>query len=156
MLPSKFQAYNASAFFLVWPPAIIVGNKKELNMKKIVITVGSHFVGKSKTINKYLKPKLGIGPRKHKFIRNNQNGFILSQSFEEADRDVDYVIKNYAVYELLVLAARPAHEKPSFLEEAKNRFSSAGYRVSKVVINQNTDETYYNDMADKILNYLDN
>ena len=29
-------------------------------MKNAVIVVGSHFHGKSKTINKYLKPRLGL------------------------------------------------------------------------------------------------
>ena len=124
-------------------------------MKKIVIAVGSHFSGKSKTINKYLKPKLGIGQRDHKFFRNNQNGFILSQSFEEADRDVDYVINGYAGFDLLVLAARPAHENPSFLVEAKKKFSAAGYRISEVVITQSNDDKYYYDRADEILNHLD-
>lgn len=125
-------------------------------MKKIVIAVGSHFSGKSKTINKFLKPKLGIGERSRRFSRNDQNGFILSQSFEEADRDVDYVINGYTGFEILVLAARPAHENPSFLEEAKEKFTNAGYRVSEVFISKNDDNGYYDDKADEILNLLDN
>lgn len=82
-------------------------------MKKAVIVVGSHYAGKSKTINVHLKQKLGIAKHEHKFTRNGKAGFILSQSFEEADRDVDYVIKKYVAYDLLVLSARPAHERPS-------------------------------------------
>lgn len=124
-------------------------------MKKAVITVGSHYVGKSKTINKHLKPKLGIGEREHKFTRKNQNGYILSQSFEEADRSVDDVINNYSGYDLLVLSARPANENPSSLEEAKKKLSGAGYRVSEVFINHDVNDTYYNGKADEILKHLD-
>ena len=157
--PDGGEHPGASRAQVQWPPQVTLGvmlNILEMHMKKVVIAVGSHFAGKSKTINKYLKGKLKIGQREHKFIRNNQNGFILSQSFEEAERDVDYVVKNYAVYELLVLAARPAYEDHSCLIEARAKFSSAGYRVSEVIINQNSDETYYEDRADEILKYLDN
>ncbi len=65
-------------------------------MKKAVIVVGKHDVGKSKTINDHLKPKLRIGKHKHKFTRNGKEGFILSQSFEEAGRDVDFVVSKYS------------------------------------------------------------
>jgi hypothetical protein len=128
-------------------------NKGRINMKKAVIVVGSHFVGKSKTINKHLKPKLGIGEREHKFIRNSQNGYILSQSFEEANRDVDYVINNYSGYELLVLSARPAHENPSLLADARTKLSHAGFRVSEVFINSNDNN---DSKANEILRHLDN
>lgn len=124
-------------------------------MKKAVIAVGSHFAGKSKTINKYLKEKLGIGKYEHKFILNNQNGFILSQSFEEADRNVDDVISKYSGYELLVLSARPAHEKHSSLKEALSKLSRAGFRTSEVQIEKNTDEKYYIAKAKQMLGYLD-
>lgn len=124
-------------------------------MKKAVIAVGSHYAGKSKTINKYLKKILGIGEFEHKFIRNNKNGFILSQSFEEADRDVDDVISKYGGYELLVLSARPAHEKYSSLKEVLKKLSRAGYRVSEVQIDKNADEKYYIAKAKQILNCLD-
>lgn len=124
-------------------------------MKKAVIAVGSHYAGKSKTINKYLKKILDIGEFKHKFIRNNKNGFILSQSFEEADRDVDDVISKYGGYEFLVLSARPAHEKYSLLKEVLKKLSRAGYRVSKVQIDKNADEKYYIAKAKQMLNCLD-
>jgi hypothetical protein len=84
----------------------------------------------------------------------NQNGYILSQSFEEADRTVDDVINNYSGYDLLVLSARPAHEKVSSLDEAKKKLAVAGYHVSEVLINLNTDETYYDGKADEILKHL--
>jgi hypothetical protein len=125
-------------------------------MKKAVIAVGSHYVGKSKTINEYLKSKLGITKRARIFILNNQDGYILSQSFEEADRAVDDVINNYSEYDLLVLAARPAHENPSSLEEAKKKLTKAGYRVSEVIINKNTGKRYYDNKAEEMLKHLQN
>jgi hypothetical protein len=88
-------------------------------MKKAVIVVGSHYAGKSKTIRKYLKPKLSITEHEHKFTRNGNDGFVLSQSLEESDRDVDDLIKKYMDYDLLVLSARPANEMPSSLNELK-------------------------------------
>ena len=124
-------------------------------MKKAIIAVGSHYAGKSKTINEFLKSKLGIGELAHKFIRNGQNGFILSQSFEEAGRDIDYVLSEYGHYDLLVLAARPANEKPSYLNEAINGLQNAGFRVNTIEIIKDEDD-YYNERANDILRYLDN
>ncbi len=125
-------------------------------MKKAVIVVGSHYVGKSKTIREHLKPKLGIGKDDHIFHRNNQTGYILSQSLEEANRSIDNVIKAYGHYSLLVLAARPAEDTPSNLKEAISKLRSAGYRVSEVAIAKSDDDTYYNNKADEILSHLDN
>jgi hypothetical protein len=127
-------------------------------MKKAVIAVGSHYVGKSKTINIHLKPKLGIGRFHHKFFRNNQIGYILSQSFEEADRDVDEFVKKYSHYELLVLSARPPSETPSCLTEIQSKLGNSGYRVNLVrviKVLENSDR-YYNDRSDEIIEYLDN
>jgi len=104
-------------------------------MKKAVIVVGRHHAGKGKTIRLYLKPKLGIGPKVHKFTRNGQSGYVLAQSFEEADKDIQ-IIDNYSHYELLVLAARPAHETPSCLVELKAKLEKEGYRVSTVDVAQ--------------------
>lgn len=124
-------------------------------MKKAVIVVGSHYAGKSKTIRKYLKPKLGITEYEHKFIRNGKAGFILSQSLEEADRDVEYVVKKYMVYDLLVLSARPAHERPSCLNKLTRKLQTAGYRVSEVLVDHTDDEDYYDGKAKEILKRLD-
>jgi hypothetical protein len=123
-------------------------------MKKAVIVVGKHYVGKSKTINVHLKPKLGIGRKQHKFTRNGKAGFILSQSFEEADRDVDYVIteKKYLGYDLLVLSSRPADETASCLNELRTKLNSAGYSVGEVLVQHNDD---YATKADEILEHLD-
>ena len=124
-------------------------------MKKAVIVVGTHYAGKSKTIREHLKPKLGIAKNEHKFIRNGKAGFVLSQSLEEADRDVDYVIKKYVIYDLLVLSSRPAHERPSCLNELKAKLQTAGYRVSEVLVDRTDEEDYYDSKADEILNCLD-
>lgn len=123
-------------------------------MKQAVVVVGSHFSGKSKTINVYLKPKLGLSEKSHIFNLKNKEGFILSQSFEEAERDIDYVINKYSHYHYLVVASRPNNETPSNLEEALVKLSSAGYTVHNVIINQETDETYYDAKADEIIRYL--
>ncbi len=124
-------------------------------MKRAVIVVGSHYVGKSKTIREHLKPKLGISVDAHIFKRNGQNGYILSQSLEEANRAIEDVIKNYSYYDLLVLSARPEQETPSSLKHARSKLSSAGYRVNEVHIERGTDENYYNRKADEILRHLD-
>lgn len=124
-------------------------------MKQAVIVVGSHFAGKSKTINVHLKPKLGLTEKAHIFQLKGKDGFILSQSFEEADRDVDYVIEKYSNhYHYLVLAARPKDELNSSLEEALVKLSDAGYTVHTAIINGNNPEKYYSEKADEILRYL--
>lgn len=124
-------------------------------MKQAVIVVGSHFSGKSKTINVYLKPKLGIGEKAHIFTLNGKNGFILSQSFEEAYRDVDYVInKHCGYYYYLVLAARPEEECPSSLEEALVKLSNAGFNVHTIIVNGGNVENYYDGKAQEIVRYL--
>lgn len=124
-------------------------------MKQAVIVVGSHFAGKSKTINVYLKPKLGIGQKDHIFTLKGNDGFILSQSFEEADRDVDYVINKYCGhYHYLVLAARPEGESQSNLNEALAKLSSAGFNVHTVIVNGGNAENYYDSKAQEIFRYL--
>ncbi len=125
-------------------------------MKKAIIVVGSHYVGKSKTIRQYLKPKLGIGRNKHKFSLNGIAGYILSQSFEEADRNLDKTIQRYNIYGLLVLAARPSNEKKSFLKELKLKLHKAGFVVSEVLIERTDEESYYEHKASEILMELNN
>lgn len=125
-------------------------------MKKAVIVVGSHYAGKSKTINKYLKPKLGIERDDHKFTRNGQDGYVLSQTFEEADRDVQKIVNKYSHYDLLVVAARPANESPSYLMELTAELQNAGYQVSTVdIVKTSNNEAYYEEKADEIISSLD-
>ena len=78
--------------------------------KTAIVVVGEHFSGKSKTINKYLKAKLGITERKHKFTYKKCAGYILSQSREER-QDFMHVISKYSKYDILVLASRHKYEK---------------------------------------------
>ena len=124
-------------------------------MKKAIILVGSHFAGKSKTIRCFLKPKLGIGKNEHIFVRNGQNGFILSQSFEESARTVEYAIKKYGRYELLILSARPPEEAGSCLSHAQDRLAVAGYRVHAVPVVRGKPDSFYNQKADEIIRLLD-
>jgi len=124
-------------------------------MKNAVIVVGTHYAGKSKMINNHLKRKFKIGKRKHKFSRNGKEGFILSQSFEEAGRDVDFVVSKYSHYDLLVLSARPSNETPSCLVEAESKLKNAGYQVILVYVSKTTDNKHYDDKADEIIKYLD-
>ena len=49
-----------------------------MKKKKAIIVVGEHRSGKSKTINKYLKPKLNMRQTQHKFALGNCDGYILS------------------------------------------------------------------------------
>lgn len=124
-------------------------------MKYAVIVVGSHYSGKSKTINLYLKPELGISDKTHIFTFKGKSGFILSQSFEEAARDVDYVIEKYAdKYSYLVLAARPKDEAVSDYSEAYEKLSNKGFVVHTVIINPENDEQYYENRAKEIITYL--
>jgi hypothetical protein len=142
-------------------------------MKKAVLVVGKHHAGKSKTINKYLKPKLRIGPYDHKFSLDGKRGTVLSQSREEAAlqkgfaksqsleetgscADVAQVVKKYSHYDLLVMAARPSEEDRSCLDQLTSRLRGAGYRVSILKLLRNPSELYYRRGAAEILSYLVN
>jgi disulfide oxidoreductase YuzD len=103
-------------------------------MSRAVIVVGKHFAGKSKTIREYLKPLLGIGINDHKFTLEEKHGYILSQSFEEADRDPDETIKKHSDCDLLVLAARPEEEPASKLPSMRRALSEESFRVNVVRI----------------------
>lgn len=128
-------------------------------MKKVTIAVGSHRSGKSKTINLHLKPLLGLPPnsRAHQFRLNQQKGNILSQSFEEASyRTASDVIKYLNKYELLVLAARPRNETPSYLDEIATLCAQHGYQVQEVSVSTTMNETQYRDYAQQMFNFLNN
>jgi hypothetical protein len=92
-------------------------------MKNAVIAVGSHYAGKSRTLKKFVKPKLGIGERVLYFRRNGLSGAILVQTFEEAKRDIEDSMVRYGHHDLLIFAARPEHETPSCLVELKTATS---------------------------------
>jgi hypothetical protein len=124
-------------------------------MRKAVIAVGKHYVGKSKTINKYVKPKLGVGAKGHIFTYKGQSGFILSQTFEEAEREIEATVHKYSGYDLLILAARAPGENPSCLNELIETLEQADYQVSTVDIVKAPNEDYYEGKADEIISNLD-
>lgn len=133
-----------------------MGDTWEVKLKKkAVIVVGSHNAGKSKTINQHLKPMLDIGEKVHIFHRNGKEGLILSQSFEEADRDIDERIKKYGHYDILVLAARPINETPSFLREWAEKLKANGYLVGEVRVECSDSEKYYQNKAKEVLAVID-
>lgn len=127
-------------------------------MANAVIVVGSHYAGKSRTINEFLKPELGIGRYVRKFIRRKQNGLIRSQSLEETniqEEEVADVVERLAHYDLLVFAARPANEKRSYLNTLTNVLKVKGFTVSHVDVVGSQLEQYYKEKANDILQYLD-
>lgn len=137
--------------------------------KKAVIVVGPHHAGKSKTINKYLKPQLGISRYEHRFRLQGQEGRVLSQSREEAtwngfaksqsleevgQRDIRRVVHNYRRYNYLVMAARPMRERGSLLIRLKSGLRGAGYTVNTVKVKSGQPSSHYKSRAAQILNHL--
>ena len=140
-----------------------------MSSRRAVILVGSHHAGKSKTINKYLKPKLGIGRYEHKFWLDGYKGRIFSQSREEAawsgfvksqsleetgQKNVARVVRQYSCYDLLVMAARPSDEPISFLNQLTSRLRSAGYRVNIVNVTKGQSASQYKASAAEIFRHL--
>jgi hypothetical protein len=124
-------------------------------MKLAVIVVGTHFSGKSKTINKHLKPLLGIRPRAWLFGRKHKNGVVLSQSFEESGRSPDEVIARYSERDLFVLPARPKSEGASCLTQIESALSRHGFQYSHVQVAAGHKESFYEACAKDVLRRLD-
>lgn len=124
-------------------------------MKIAVIVVGSHFSGKSRTINKDLKPLLGISERQHIFHRKGKDGYVLSQSFGEAGSDPKGKIYRVSHYDLLVLADRPATEPVSCLIEIEKILDKYKFKHHRVFINASSSDSYYKSKAKEILRHLD-
>jgi hypothetical protein len=103
-------------------------------MKRAVILVGGHHVGKSLTINNHLKPLLKIKHDAHIFKMGGKRGFVLSQSAEEAERDVITTVEKYAHYDILVLAARPYSDPVTKLKLLWSMLQKEKYVVSEVAI----------------------
>jgi len=125
----------------------------EKKMKIAVIFVGSHFVGKSLTINEFLKPLLGISGRTRFFVLDEKHGCVLSQSFEESGRDAEDRIEAYAHLDLLVLAARPATERASKLTLVEKCLRKKGFTVHHIQITKG-DKKHYESFANKALQLL--
>ncbi len=132
-------------------------------MKKAVIVVGSHCVGKSKTINQYFKPLIGLSGKQ----RNFKNGRVLSQSIEERDghvlsqsleekglKSVKDFISKYANFNYLICAARPDGENPSLYKKLKSELEGLGYQVQTVNIVKGQPESFYQSKAQEIYAYL--
>lgn len=124
-------------------------------MKIAVIVVGSHFSGKSRTINDFLKPMLGIARRARLFVRNDKHGCVLSQSFEESSVDPAERIGRYAHLDLLVLAARPERESASRLLEIEAILFKHRFDHSRVLLKSDQSVSYYKAQAQRILRNLD-
>jgi hypothetical protein len=103
-------------------------------MKKAIILVGAHHVGKSLTINQHLKPMLKISQEAHIFKLDGKKGFVLSQSAEEAERDVEATVEKYADYDLLVLAARPYFDPVSQLKLLRSVLQKTSFITTEVAI----------------------
>lgn len=123
--------------------------------KRAIIVVGTHNIGKSRTIRKHLKPMLGLSVSGHIFNRNGKIGFILSQSFEEAQRDIDAAIKRYGLYDILVIAARPKDEIPSLLREWNEKLNKNGYSVAEVHVERKDSDEHYRGKAREVLRLID-
>ena len=108
-------------------------------MKKAIILVGAHHVGKSLTINEHLKPLLNISLDAHIFKMNGKKGFILSQSAEEAERDVAATVEKYSDYDILVLAARPFSDPVSLLKPLRTLLQEAAFVTSEMAIHSKAE-----------------
>ena len=120
--------------------------------KKSVIVVGSHFSGKSLTINKHLKPMLHIKERAHIFNPPGKKGFVLSQSSEESGKDVEQLIEKYAHFDLFILASRPETDKLSNFKETRAALEKASFLVYVVVVHDKKEAPA---KAKEILKLLD-
>ncbi|MBL8494119.1 MAG: hypothetical protein JNM37_07660 [Rhodocyclaceae bacterium] len=125
-------------------------------MKIAVIVVGSHFTGKSRVINAYLKPLLGLSLRQRLFHRKGKSGCILSQSLEESRSEGKDKIQRHAHFDLLVLAARPDTESPSQLLATEKLLTKHGFKRFRVVMDGDPQsEPYCKRKAKEILKHLD-
>ena len=104
-------------------------------MKKAVIVVGSHNAGKSRTINQYFKPLIGLTEKQRNFSNGRarsqsieeQEGKVLSQSLEEKGlKSVGEFIYKYTDLKYLVCAARPDREAPSLYKILKTELEKKG------------------------------
>lgn len=124
-------------------------------MNKAVIIMGRHFSGKSKTIKEYIKQKLELASKNHKrFILNEKEGYVLSQSFEEGDWDVDYMVTKYSKYTYLVLAGRPKEEENSLSQEVEDKLRLKGFTIKIFHVESGKDESFYEDVASKAYDWL--
>ena len=115
---------------------------------------------------------IGLAPRARKFSLRGASGRVYSQSREEATqvrgcarsqsleesgrtaREVLKLIRTNSNYRHLVFAARPAHEKRSFLRLLKSGLTAAGFRVFVVRVVAKQPERFYAERGREILRHL--
>ncbi|MDD7984701.1 hypothetical protein PQO01_07035 [Lentisphaera marina] len=123
--------------------------------KKAVIVCGEHFVGKTHTINFFLKPLLGIKAGAWTFtIEHWHDGGVYAQSSEESPRDVDYRISKLLKYTYVVTACRPKDEEGSHFTEIYLQLRQRGYDVVVFEISRENDEDDKKMIASQAYNHL--
>ncbi|HAX18208.1 MAG TPA: hypothetical protein DCY00_06405 [Actinobacteria bacterium] len=137
-------------------------------MKRAVIIFGEHHSGKSKTINQYFKPLVGIQERQKQFYIKEKFGYILSQSMEEKENlekvkivdkkyldEVNEMINKYVGYDLLIVATRSEEESYSLKKPVQEVLRKNEYFVNCIEILKGMDEEYYRMKANNIYALLD-
>jgi nicotinamide riboside kinase len=117
-------------------------------MKRAVIVVGSHYSGKSKTINKYLKKMFGISERARIFHIDGERGLVKSQSLEESRGDLEDLLDKCSEFRYVVLACRPTGERPSYQARVEKGLSKMKFNVSVVEVEEGQPEKYYRSKAE--------
>ena len=124
-------------------------------MKKAVIVVGPHFSGKSKTINKHFKHRVGLTEEKRKFTLKGKDGYVLSQSAEEKRlSNLQDFLKRYLKYHWLVLAARPEEKDESHYKSILAILKRNGFSVETVIVEKDQPESYYVGRGKSIFSHL--
>ncbi|TGK89989.1 hypothetical protein EHQ23_02410 [Leptospira bourretii] len=140
-------------------------------MKKAVIIVGEHFAGKSKTINKFLKPILKLGPKQRSFTLENLDGIIYSQSLEEKfgiiysqsleEKSIDEpgylkIINKVKEYNFVIMAARPENEPNSLKKNLVSDLRSRKFKIKSIDLIADQSDSYYNLKAKEAYQFLIN
>ncbi|NOR56869.1 MAG: hypothetical protein GQ531_11785 [Sulfurovum sp.] len=121
-------------------------------LKKVAIVVGSQDSGKSTTINKHLKPKLGIKEKAYLFWK--KQGYVMSQSIEESNINLDSLLKKCIDKKFVVLAARPDNERRTELTLFTKILKENGFDVKPFTLKERTDN-HQNIQSDEIVAYFE-
>jgi hypothetical protein len=120
LIPSWVQNYNAVIAGTAWICSSI-------RVKKSAIVIGKPNAGKSTTIRNFKKMVQMEGF--HVFTLNGRLGYILSTSFEEAERDISATVRKRSGYDFLVLACQGPR-----LKRVHNALSAASFAIKDVNI----------------------
>lgn len=112
-------------------------------MKKAVIVVGRHGVGKGDTIDKIIKPLLGISSQSNLFtIENWHDGKIFSQSSEgKSNESAQGRVGKLLNSKYIITACRPAEEKNSHFKDVKRLLKAKKYDVLDIRIEKSEKQT---------------